>query len=99
MSAISRVVSVREVVNEAVGPVLPAVPGEIVVRLGEGWDGSLHDLAGEPERCERVAVSATAVWTSRRGLRDQTRRRILGTMTSTAGEGVSLTRPASRASP
>jgi hypothetical protein len=45
MSAISRAVSVREVVNEAVGPVPPAVPGEFVVRLGAGWGGELHDLA------------------------------------------------------
>jgi hypothetical protein len=45
VSAISRTESVREVVNEAVGPVPPAVPGEFVVRLGAGWGGPLHDLA------------------------------------------------------
>ena len=26
-------------------PVPPSVPGEFTVRLGEGWGGSLHDLA------------------------------------------------------
>ena len=45
MSAISGTVSVREVVNEAVGPVPLAVPGEFVVRLGKGWGRELHELA------------------------------------------------------
>ncbi len=45
MSIVSGTSSVREVVNEAVGPIPPAVPGEFVVHLGTGWGGSLHDLA------------------------------------------------------
>ncbi len=64
MSAISKVESVREVVNEAVAPVPPAVPGEFVVRLGAGWGGSLHDLANglavwgqEPEDAVGVLLS------------------------------------------
>ncbi len=51
MSAISRAEVVREIANEAVGPIPPMVPGEFVVHLGEGWGGPLHDLA-----------NALAVW-------------------------------------
>ncbi len=35
----------REVVSEVVAPVPPTVPGEFVVRLGEGWGYELHELA------------------------------------------------------
>ncbi len=64
MSAISRAEEVREVVNEAVAPVPPTVPGEFVVRLGAGWGGPLHDLANglavwgqEPEDAVVVLLS------------------------------------------
>jgi hypothetical protein len=90
--------NVSTCLENEIAPVPSVIPGEFMVHLGEGWDGSHHDLAEEPERCELVAVSATAVWTSRRGMRDQTRRRILRTLTSTADEGMPLTRPAPRAS-
>ena len=43
----------------------PSVPGEFVVRLGEGWGGSLHDLAGELAGWEldpRVAVALLLTW-------------------------------------
>ncbi len=51
MNAIAGTEVVREVANEAVEPVPPAVPGVFVVRLGEGWGRELHELA-----------NALAVW-------------------------------------
>ncbi len=51
MNAIAGTEVVREVVNEAVDSVPPAVPGEFVVKMGAGWGGPLHDLA-----------NALAVW-------------------------------------
>jgi len=43
--------------NEA-GPVPTIVPGEFTVRLGEGWGGSLHDLADELAKWELGAEAA-----------------------------------------
>jgi hypothetical protein len=45
VNAISKSVGVCEVTREVLMPVPPAVPDEFAVRLGEGWGGSLHDLA------------------------------------------------------
>ncbi len=45
MSIGAETTSTQEIVNEAVGPVPTAVPGEFVVHLGAGWGGPLHDLA------------------------------------------------------
>ena len=46
-------------------PVPPAVPGEFVVRLGEDWGGSLHDLAdglAEFELGAEAAVEMILTW-------------------------------------
>ena len=43
----------------------PAVPGEFVVRLGEDWGGSLHDLAdglAEFELGAEAAVTTLLTW-------------------------------------
>jgi len=47
MSALSGTSSMHEVTNEAAetAPVPLTVPGEFLVHLGEGWGGSLHELA------------------------------------------------------
>jgi len=50
--------------NEA-GPVPPAVPGEFLVRLGQGWGSSLHDLAdglSEWELGAEAAVGMMLTW-------------------------------------
>ena len=47
------------------GPVPPAVPGEFLVRLGQGWGGSLHDLAdglAEFELGSEAAVRMFLTW-------------------------------------
>ncbi len=52
----------RVIVNEKMDDVMPVpsrVPGEFTVRLGEGWGGSLHDLASG--LCEWELGSAGAV--------------------------------------
>ena len=40
------------------GPVPSAVPEEFLVRLGQGWGGSLHDLADGLEEWELGAEAA-----------------------------------------
>ena len=49
MNTVERV-CVSQTMKDAV-PVPACVPGEFVVRLGEGWGGSLHDLAGGLSGC------------------------------------------------
>ena len=47
------------------GPVPLAVPGELLVRLGEGWSGSLHDLVdglAEFELGAEAAVEMFLTW-------------------------------------
>ena len=47
------------------GPVPMAVPGEFLVRLGEGWGRSLHDLAdglAEFELGAEAAVEMMLTW-------------------------------------
>ena len=43
--------------NEA-GPVPPAVPGEFLVKLGQGWGGNLQDLASGLAEWELGAEAA-----------------------------------------
>ena len=46
-------------------PVPPVIPGEFVVRLGEGWGGGLHDLANglaEWELGAEAAVEMMLTW-------------------------------------
>ena len=50
--------------NEA-GPVPATVPGEFTVHLGEGWGGSMHDLAdglAEFELGTEAAVGMLLTW-------------------------------------
>jgi len=47
------------------GPVPAAVPGEFLVKLGQGWGGSLHDLAdglSEWELGAEDTVSVLLTW-------------------------------------
>ena len=47
------------------GPVPLTVPGEFVIRLGEGWGGTLHDLAdglAEFELGAEAAVTMLLTW-------------------------------------
>jgi hypothetical protein len=46
------------------GPVPPAVPGEFEVRLGEGWGGSLHELADGLAEFELGAEAAVGMFLS-----------------------------------
>ena len=46
--------------NEA-GPVPLAVPGEFLVKLGQGWGGSLHELANGLAECELGAEAAVTM--------------------------------------
>jgi hypothetical protein len=58
-------VCVSETVEENVSPVPACVPGEFTVRLGEGWGGSLHDLAdglSEWELGAEAAVGLLLTW-------------------------------------
>jgi len=66
VSAISGTTCASEISNETVErvPVPVTVPGEFLVHLGEGWGGSLHDLANglavwgqEPEDAVEVLLS------------------------------------------
>jgi len=52
--------SVSKYLDDEVAPLPPAVPGEFIMRLGEGWSGPLHDLAGEMESSELGAKAAAA---------------------------------------
>ena len=48
-----------------IAPMPPAIPGEFVVRLDEGWGGSLHDLAdslAEFELGAEAAVEMMLTW-------------------------------------
>ena len=48
-----------------IAPVPSAIPGEFTVRLGEGWGGSLHDLAdglAEFELGAEAAVGMFLTW-------------------------------------
>ncbi len=61
--AIENVV-VSEISND-VTPAPACVPGEFTVRLGEGWGGSLHDLAdglSEWELGPAAAVGLLLTW-------------------------------------
>jgi len=44
-----------------VAPVPPAVPGEFTVKLGQGWGGSLHDLADGLAEFELGAEAAVGM--------------------------------------
>ena len=37
--------NVSTYLENEIAPIPPIIPGEFVVRLGEGWGGGLHDLA------------------------------------------------------
>jgi hypothetical protein len=58
----------RVVVSEKLNDVVPVpakAPGEFTVRLGEGWGGSLHDLAdglSEWELGAEAAVGLLLTW-------------------------------------
>jgi len=43
------------------GPVPSAVPEEFLVRLGQGWGGSLHELANGLAECELGAEAAVTM--------------------------------------
>jgi len=49
--------------NEA-GPVPLAVPGEFLVKLGQGWGGSMHDLADGLAGFELGAEAAVGMFLS-----------------------------------
>jgi hypothetical protein len=43
------------------GPMPPAVPGEFMVKMGQGWGGTLHDLADGLAEFELGAEAAVAM--------------------------------------
>jgi hypothetical protein len=53
-------VCVSEKMDESM-PVPASVPGEFTVRLGEGWGGSLHDLADGLNEWELGAEAAVGL--------------------------------------
>jgi len=57
--------NVSTCLENEIAPVPPAVPGEFLVRLGQGWGGSLHDLADgltEWELGAEAAVEMMLTW-------------------------------------
>jgi len=52
--------NVSTCLENEIAPIPSAIPGEFVVRLGDGWGGPLHDPAGELERHELGAEAAAA---------------------------------------
>ena len=50
--------NVSTCLENEIAPVPPVIPGEFIVRLGEGWGGSIHDLADGLEEWELGAEAA-----------------------------------------
>ena len=65
MNGIVQTKSLSTYLENVAAPVPPAVPGEFVMRLGESWCGSLHDLAdglAEWELGAEAAVGMFLTW-------------------------------------
>jgi len=54
--------NVSTYLENEIAPIPPIIPGEFVVRLGEGWGGSLHDLADGLAEFELGAEAAVEMF-------------------------------------
>ena len=57
--------NVNTCLENEIAPKPSVIPGEFIVRLGEGWGGSLHDLAdvlAEYELGAEAAVTMLLTW-------------------------------------